>query len=105
MQVARKEGDVFTSARFFASALVLSAMLAPVPTAMGGAQPEVYVVDGVLERVWLPATTETVRVYQGSSWVWSPAQGWHRHDQWSYIRRVVPGHWEQRVRMLDVFSR
>ena len=96
---------MFTSARFLVGAFVLSAMLATAPVAVGGAQPEVYVVDGVLERVWVPATTETVRVYQGSSWVWSPAQGWHRHDHWPYIRRVVPDHWEQRVRMLDVFSR
>ena len=67
---------MFTSARcFWAGVLVLSAMLPPALAATAGSQPEVYVVDGVLERVWVPVKTEIVRVYQGSSWVWSPAQG------------------------------
>ena len=96
---------MFTSARFFAAGLVAGAVLALALPAAASAAADEYVVDGVIEWVWVPAKTETVRVYQGTSWVWSPARGWHRHDHFACVPRVVPGHWEKSVRMLDVFSR
>jgi len=96
---------MFNSARLLATALVAATVFAAAVAGTTNAQADVYVVDGVLEWVWVPARTESIRVYQRSSWVWSPALGWHRHDRWGYVPHVVLGHWEQHTRMLDVFSK
>jgi len=96
---------MFNSARLLTTALVAATVFAATVTGTANAQAEVYVVDGVIEWVWIPARTESVWIYQGSSWVWSPSLGWHRHNHWGYVLHVVPGHWEQHTRMLDVFSK
>ena len=96
---------MFTSIRFSTTVLIVVAFLSLILAAADSTRAETYVVDGVLEWVWVPARSEVVRTYQGRSWVWSPTLGWQRHDYWSYASVAVPGHWAQRVRMLDVFSR
>ena len=92
---------MFHSRSFVAAGLVLTAVF--FASRDGCAAAVEHVVDGVFESVWVPASVQTVAIYQGSVWVWSPALGWQRQDRWLYVPRLVPGHWENRVRMLNVF--
>jgi hypothetical protein len=61
--------------------------------------PASHVVDGYWAPTWHavydpsdPVVYELryERVYQGTTWHWSPALGWHTHDHYLYVPRWVP---------------
>lgn len=49
------------------------------------ADAEAQVVTYYSDPVWYPSFPHYHRVYQGTSWHWTPWLGWHRHDHYADV--------------------